>query len=247
MISLLALQVEVTSTAIGSEANEEAIVAKLRTLKAFSPPALGNQVISKLRKLGLFSSEKVNPQGNLLDTLCKTLDKECAYAPGERDLVMLQHEFIIERADGKVETLTSTLEAYGSSTGGPSAMARLVGVPCGIAVQLVLDGKISEKGILAPYDEAVSLVRSLSRVNLLLISSFSSLLSDVPPSRRRVQEGGHPDGRRHHLDACAMYDLILSSDRDQGAKGRDTGHDRNCMERQQQTDKQTAQTKLKIT
>lgn len=96
----------------------------------------------------------MTPRGNLLDTLCATLDKECAYAQGERDLVMLQHEFIIERADGKVETLTSTLEAYGSTTGGPSAMARLVGVPCGIAVQMVLDGQITNKGILQPYDEA---------------------------------------------------------------------------------------------
>ena len=29
-------------------------------------------------------------------------------------------------------------------------MAKLVGVPCGIAVQLLLDGKISKKGVLAP-------------------------------------------------------------------------------------------------
>lgn len=30
-------------------------------------------------------------------------------------------------------------------------MAKLVGVPCGIAVQLVLDGVIAKKGVLAPY------------------------------------------------------------------------------------------------
>lgn len=30
-------------------------------------------------------------------------------------------------------------------------MAKLVGVPCGIATQLVLDGVVSAKGILAPY------------------------------------------------------------------------------------------------
>jgi spermidine synthase len=34
-------------------------------------------------------------------------------------------------------------------------MARLVGVPCGIAVQLVLDGKINTPGVLAPYDRAL--------------------------------------------------------------------------------------------
>lgn len=30
-------------------------------------------------------------------------------------------------------------------------MAKLVGVPCGIAVQLVLDGVIAKHGVLAPY------------------------------------------------------------------------------------------------
>lgn len=31
-------------------------------------------------------------------------------------------------------------------------MAKLVGVPCGIAVQLVLDGVINQKGVLAPCE-----------------------------------------------------------------------------------------------
>ena len=34
-------------------------------------------------------------------------------------------------------------------------MAKLVGVPCAVAVQQVLDGTIKEKGILAPMDPAV--------------------------------------------------------------------------------------------
>lgn len=52
-------------------------------------------------------------------------------------------------------TKTSTLLDYGApfySGEGPSSMAKLVGVPCGIATQLVLDGKINTPGVLAPYD-----------------------------------------------------------------------------------------------
>jgi saccharopine dehydrogenase-like NADP-dependent oxidoreductase len=109
-----------------------------------------------MRQLGLFSSAKVTPRGNLLDTLCATLEEECKYAEGERDLVMLQHKFTVERKDGKIETLTSTMEAYGKPEG-PSAMALTVGVPCGVAVQLILDGKITETGIRQPYDEKVRL------------------------------------------------------------------------------------------
>jgi saccharopine dehydrogenase-like NADP-dependent oxidoreductase len=76
------------------------------------------------------------------------------YEEGERDLVMLQHKFVIEKEgeNGEVEEeiITSTLEMYGIP-GGHSAMAITVGVPCGIATQLVLDGVINTPGVLAPY------------------------------------------------------------------------------------------------
>lgn len=52
------------------------------------------------------------------------------------------------------DTRTATLEAYGIP-GGHSAMARTVGVPCGIAAQLVLDGVINKPGINVPYSKAI--------------------------------------------------------------------------------------------
>jgi hypothetical protein len=47
---------------------------------------------------------------------------------------MLQHKFEIENKDGSRETRTSTLVEYGAPTGngGYSAMAKLVGIPCGV-------------------------------------------------------------------------------------------------------------------
>lgn len=78
------------------------------------------------------------------------------YAPGERDLVMLQHKFVIEWNGGATETRTSTLQAYGAPTGqGHSAMARTVGLPCGIATQMILDNVLKETGVHAPYTEEV--------------------------------------------------------------------------------------------
>ena len=53
------------------------------------------------------------------------------------------------------DTLTSTLEAYGIP-GGHSAMALTVGVPCGIATQLVLDGVISTPGVIVPYTKEIN-------------------------------------------------------------------------------------------
>ena len=76
------------------------------------------------------------------------------YEEGERDFVMLQHKFLIENKDGSKEIRTSTLADYGDPKG-YSAMAKLVGVPCAVAVQQVLDGTLSEKGILAPMSPQI--------------------------------------------------------------------------------------------
>ncbi|KAL8774838.1 MAG: hypothetical protein Q9209_000777 [Squamulea sp. 1 TL-2023] len=108
-----------------------------------------SRIIAGLRWIGLFSSEPIIPRSTPLDTLCATLEKKMAYEDQERDLVFLQHKFEIEHADGKHETRTSTLCEYGDPKG-YSSMAKLVGIPCGVAVMQVLAGKM-EKGLLAPY------------------------------------------------------------------------------------------------
>jgi saccharopine dehydrogenase (NADP+, L-glutamate forming) len=105
------------------------------------------RIVAGLRWIGLFSDEPITPRDNPLDTLCATLEQKMQYEPGERDFVMLQHKFEIEHKEGKKETRTSTLCEYGDPRG-YSAMAKLT--PCAVAVKQVLDGTISEKGILAP-------------------------------------------------------------------------------------------------
>ncbi|TQS35263.1 hypothetical protein Golomagni_04321 [Golovinomyces magnicellulatus] len=113
------------------------------------------RIISGLSWIGIFSDEKIIPRGNPLDTLCATLEKKMQYEEGERDMVMLQHKFEIEHKDGSKETRTSTLVEYGDPKG-YSAMAKLVGVPCGVAVLQVLDGTISERGIIAPMSSKIN-------------------------------------------------------------------------------------------
>ena len=108
-----------------------------------------NRIMQGFRWLGLFSDEQITPRGNPLDTLCASLEKKMQYEEGEKDLVMLQHKFEIEHKDGSKETRTSTLVQNGDPKG-YSAMAHLVGVPCAVAVKMVLDGSIKQKGILAP-------------------------------------------------------------------------------------------------
>lgn len=68
----------------------------------FPSEAESDRITSGMRYFGLFSSEKATIRGgNLLDTLCGQLEKLLSFQPGERDLVMLQHKFVVEWKDGK--------------------------------------------------------------------------------------------------------------------------------------------------
>ncbi len=47
-------------------------------------------------------------------------------------------------------------------------MAKLVGVPCGVAVKLMLDGTISDKGVLAPMTTKINdpLIKELKKYGI---------------------------------------------------------------------------------
>ncbi|KAJ7270718.1 saccharopine dehydrogenase [Mycena haematopus] len=145
---------EASQRACGASGSDEAsLVARIKEVCAFESESESKRIIDGMRWMGLFSSEKMVVRGGtLLDTLCAHLEVLMKYQPGERDLVLLQHKFVVEWADGKQETITTTLEEYGTPSG-HSAMARTVGIPCGIAAQLVLDGVFSTPGVHAPYSK----------------------------------------------------------------------------------------------
>ncbi|KAI0382193.1 Apo Saccharopine reductase [Hypomontagnella monticulosa] len=150
---------EATQKIIAASGNSESdLVSAIVSKGSFKDDQQKEQILAGLKWIGLFSSEKIIPKGNPLDTLCATLEQKMQFEEGERDLVMLQHKFEIENKDGSREVRTSTLCEYGAPTGsgGYSAMAKLVGVPCGVAVQQVLSGVISEKGILAPMSPKIN-------------------------------------------------------------------------------------------
>jgi len=144
-----------TASLLGSSSDSESELLAALDKKTSIPAEEKSRIIEGLRWIGLFSSEQVTKRGTPLDSLCATLEAKMEFGPGERDLVFLQHRFHIEWKDGKKETRTSTLVENGDPNG-YSAMAKLVGVPCGVAVLGVLSGTISQTGILAPMDPKIN-------------------------------------------------------------------------------------------
>jgi saccharopine dehydrogenase (NADP+, L-glutamate forming) len=98
--------------------------------------------INDLAWLGLFSDDPL-PAGETtpIDIMTARMKEKMAYAPGERDMLVMQHEFVAEYPDRK-EAITATMIDYGIPYGDTS-MARTVGLPAAIAVRLILQGKFS--------------------------------------------------------------------------------------------------------
>ncbi|MFH1845009.1 MAG: saccharopine dehydrogenase C-terminal domain-containing protein [bacterium] len=100
--------------------------------------------------LGLFSDQKFEADTiSPLDAVGNLMFEKLAFAPGERDLIVLYHDFHAEFPDGKKEHTTSRLIDFGLKNG-DSSMSRTVSLPAAIGVHMILSGKITTSGVLRP-------------------------------------------------------------------------------------------------
>jgi len=110
----------------------------------------GLAIIRRLEWLGLLSDELLPLQkGSALDIVAARMIEKLEYKAGERDMIILQHEFIASYSKGRRERIISTLIDFGIPNG-DSSMARTVGLPAAIGTKLILEGKIKEKGVHIP-------------------------------------------------------------------------------------------------
>lgn len=106
-------------------------------------------VLDNLEWLGLFSDDPLpRKTGAPLDILTARMLKKMPYAAAERDMLVMQHEFVATYPD-RQEAITATMLDFGIP-GGDSSMSRTVGLPAAIATRLILEGKIARKGVLVP-------------------------------------------------------------------------------------------------
>jgi saccharopine dehydrogenase (NADP+, L-glutamate forming) len=138
---------ELSQAAVGADAR--AAVASRLGLGTGSP------IMSRLEWLGLFDETPLPAsKGSALDNLTALMIDRLRYEEGERDMVVLQHEFLVRTESGRVERIVSTLVDYGVP-GGDSSMSRTVGLPAAIGARLVLEGKFSSPGVHVPVEPEI--------------------------------------------------------------------------------------------
>jgi saccharopine dehydrogenase (NADP+, L-glutamate forming)/spermidine synthase len=109
-----------------------------------------SDVIQRFEWLGLLSDESLpTEKGSPLNILGAKMLEMLQYEEKERDMIILQHQFIASYPGDKKEKITSTLIDFGIPDG-DSSMARTVGLPAAISTRLILEGKIEETGVHIP-------------------------------------------------------------------------------------------------
>jgi saccharopine dehydrogenase-like NADP-dependent oxidoreductase len=112
-------------------------------------PDLDFPTFEKLHWLGFFENRKLPLlKGSPAEIFQAILEKDWALQPGDKDMIVMQHQFEIKTERG-IKKLTSSLVDLGKDAV-YTAMAKTVGLPLAIAVDLFLDGKIKDKGLHLP-------------------------------------------------------------------------------------------------
>jgi len=127
--------------------------------------------------LGLFSDEPLPvAEGSPLDALVAHMLAKMQYAEGERDMLVMQHEFIAHYPDHR-EKITSTMIDYGIPHGDTS-MSRTVGLPAAIGVRLILQGQVKLTGVHRPVIPELyePILAELKKLNI----GFTEKVESIP-------------------------------------------------------------------
>lgn len=126
---------------------------KIRKMFNLSEDSL---TLYKLRWLGLFSDKKIGlKKATPAQVLQHLLMKKWNLDEGDKDMIVMQHQFEYEKEDGKREQIHSSMVVYGTEE--DTAMSLTVGTPVAIGTKMILNGQIKETGVQIPVKESVYL------------------------------------------------------------------------------------------
>jgi saccharopine dehydrogenase (NADP+, L-glutamate forming) len=119
------------------------------TLKDFLGVSNNSDIMQKIEWLGLLSDKRVRlKNATPADILLDLLKQKWAFKKTDRDMVILQTE-IKYQLNGKKEKIISSFVVKGEDSE-HTAMSKTVGLPLGIAANLILNDHIKERGVIIP-------------------------------------------------------------------------------------------------
>lgn len=99
---------------------------------------------------------KLHAHTSNIDALSVLLEDKLKMEEGERDVDFMQNEFTILTKNGEIEKRVLDLVVFGNhNNSGHSATAITVGATAAIGTQMIIDGKIEERGVMMPTSPKV--------------------------------------------------------------------------------------------
>ena len=130
---------------IGSSTTED---VKIQFAKALNME-INDDFVKKLDWLGLFDNVQISiNRGTNSNLLVDLMLKKMGYEPYEKDMIIVHNEMLVEFPDRKEKRISSMMNE--GIPYGDSAMSRAVSLPPAIAAKLILEGKITAKGVCIP-------------------------------------------------------------------------------------------------
>ena len=135
-----------------------------------------DDIIKRFEWMGLLGKDQL-PKSKIspLDALCYQFEEHLQYSKGERDMLVMVHQFKYKLPSGE-EKLTSTMIDYGIPNG-DSSMSRTVGLPAAIGVRMILEDKITDRGVLRPVKKSIyePVLKELENLNISFVERIEKL------------------------------------------------------------------------
>lgn len=133
-------------TAFVDGATEENVEHRLCELMGIS---MESELMQKIEWTGIFEKQAIDmDMATPAQILEQLLLPKWKMEPDDRDMILMQHEFTY-RQNGEFTQRISTMRAEGENAR-ETAMSRLVGLPVGIFIKLLLTEKVDLKGVHIP-------------------------------------------------------------------------------------------------
>lgn len=124
-------------------------------LIAFMGEEMDQEVLAKIEWLGLFEPVKIGvANASPAEILQHLLEEKWKLQEHDKDMIVMQHQFKYKTGEGKAKTILSSLVVKGEDQT-YTAMAKTVGLPLAIAAKLILQGKISARGVTIPTTKEI--------------------------------------------------------------------------------------------
>jgi len=132
------------------------------------------QILEKINYLDLFNSKFKTSSSNG-QTLQNILQEKWKLHTDDKDMIVMQHKFEFEVEKSK-KRLFSSMAVIGTDSI-RTAMAKTVGLPIFFAAKLILEGKVSLKGVRIPVHKElyIPILKSLEKEGIQFIESIEEI------------------------------------------------------------------------